>query len=90
VGAADLDGIPSAAARLDELALTAMVRAFAECVPQLADPQPRSPASVVAALGAAPRHSWLVRRWMVTLAERRRPRARAGRRAGHGGRTGEP
>jgi SAM-dependent methyltransferase len=70
VGAADLDRIPAAMARLDELALTAMVRVFAECVPQLADPQPRSPASVVAALGAAPRHGWLVRRWLAALTGR--------------------
>ncbi|MBG0832722.1 class I SAM-dependent methyltransferase [Planomonospora sp. ID67723] len=57
-----LDEIPTAVARFDEIALHALGRLMAG-----AFDGPHTAEQVVAGLGTAPRHAWIVRRWVHVL-----------------------
>ncbi|GAA3147381.1 hypothetical protein GCM10010466_42980 [Planomonospora alba] len=61
-GTTTLDGIPAAVAAFDEIALQALSRLMAGTFGG------RHPAEeVLAGLGVAPRHAWIVRRWLHVL-----------------------
>ncbi|MFM9442377.1 class I SAM-dependent methyltransferase [Streptomyces acidiscabies] len=63
----DLAHLPSLMHLLDETALLTMARVL-DRTRLFRAPVPRTAADVVTALGAAPRHAWIVRRWLRTLA----------------------
>ncbi|GAT67394.1 type 12 methyltransferase [Planomonospora sphaerica] len=61
-GAGALDGIPAAVARFDEVALHALGRLMAGAFDGR-----HTAEQVVTGLGTAPRHAWIVRRWLHVL-----------------------
>jgi SAM-dependent methyltransferase len=67
VTGSDLSELPSLMRLLDETALLAMARVL-HSTRLFRDAAPHTAAEAVAALGAAPRHAWIVRRWLRTLA----------------------
>ncbi|MFB4270806.1 methyltransferase [Nonomuraea sp. GTA35] len=60
-----LTHLPHAVRRFDEIALRALTRLVAGVAPP---GTPRTAGQIMAALGAAPRHEWIVRRWLEVLA----------------------
>jgi len=62
VAGVDPGGLPGAMGRLDEVALRAMAVTLRE-----GRALPGTAAEAAAALGAAPRHAWIVRRWLDEL-----------------------
>ncbi|WP_208921393.1 class I SAM-dependent methyltransferase [Streptomyces capitiformicae] len=67
----DLAELPALMRLLDETALLTMARVL-DRTRLFRDAAPHTAAEVVAALGTAPRHAWIVRRWLRTLAEESR------------------
>ncbi|MEV0642089.1 class I SAM-dependent methyltransferase [Streptomyces sp. NPDC050619] len=63
----DLAELPSLMRLLDETALLTMARVL-DRTRLFRDGRPHTAAEVVAALGTVPRHAWIVRRWLRTLA----------------------
>lgn len=62
----DLVRLPSVMRLLDETALLTMARVL-DRTRLFRAPVPRTATEAVTALGAAPRHAWIVRRWLRTL-----------------------
>ncbi|MEV0218333.1 class I SAM-dependent methyltransferase [Streptomyces sp. NPDC050704] len=62
----DLAQLPPLMRLLDETALLTMARVL-DRTRLFRDPAPHPAAEIVAALGTAPRHAWIVRRWLRTL-----------------------
>ncbi|MFI9324530.1 methyltransferase [Kitasatospora aureofaciens] len=60
-------GLPGAMERLGEISLAAVADLLSDVLPGDAA---RSEEEITAALGAAPRHAWLVRRWLLALTAR--------------------
>ncbi|MGR6919602.1 methyltransferase [[Actinomadura] parvosata] len=60
-----LTHLPPAVRRFDEIALRALTRLIAGVAPP---GTPRTAEQIMAALGVAPRHEWIVRRWLEVLA----------------------
>lgn len=63
----DLAALPGLMRLLDETALLTMARVL-DRTRLFRAPEPRTAADVVTALGTAPRHAWIVRRWLRILA----------------------
>jgi SAM-dependent methyltransferase len=63
----DLAELPALMRLMDETALLTMARVL-DRSRLFRDAAPNTAAEVVAALGTAPRHAWIVRRWLRTLA----------------------
>ncbi|MER5213138.1 class I SAM-dependent methyltransferase [Streptomyces sp. NPDC002838] len=63
----DLAELPALMRLLDETALLTMARVL-DRTRLFRDAAPHTAAEIVAALGTAPRHAWIVRRWLRTLA----------------------
>ncbi|GAA2691545.1 hypothetical protein GCM10010412_081870 [Nonomuraea recticatena] len=61
-----LDHLPAAIQRFDEIALAALSGLIADSGALRSDTS-RTAEQVVGALGAAPRHAWIVRRWLSVL-----------------------
>ncbi|WP_084774113.1 class I SAM-dependent methyltransferase [Nonomuraea candida] len=72
-----LTHLPHAVRRFDEIALRALTRLIAGVAPP---GTPRTAEQIMAALGVAPRHEWIVRRWLEVLT------AEGAARRDHGGR----
>lgn len=63
-GITALAGIPDAIRRFDEIALRALTSLISGV---LSSDDPRTAEQIIAALGAVPRHGWIVRRWLEVL-----------------------
>ncbi|RNG36060.1 class I SAM-dependent methyltransferase [Streptomyces botrytidirepellens] len=79
VAGRDLTALPRLTRLLDEVALLAMARTL-DRARLFRQGREHDAAHAVEALGTAPRHAWIVRRWLTTLATEKR--------LGHDARTG--
>lgn len=59
--------LPAAMQRLEAISLRAVLELLASSGALIAGESARSTDQIIAALGAAPRHAWLVRRWLAAL-----------------------
>ena len=75
LGERDLASFPDALARLEAISLRALSALLLERGARAADGTVRPEAEILAALGAAPRHAWLVRRWLLALTRAGWPRS---------------
>ena len=66
VDAGDARRMPAFLDDLDRVALLAMSATLGRCWP---DDDPRTPAEITDALNVAPRHRWIVRRWLAALVD---------------------
>ncbi|MFI6688546.1 bifunctional Gfo/Idh/MocA family oxidoreductase/class I SAM-dependent methyltransferase [Streptomyces sp. NPDC050485] len=60
-------GLPAAMERLGEISLAAVADLLSKALP---GDEARTEEEITAVLGAAPRHAWLVRRWLLALTSR--------------------
>ncbi|MWA16236.1 class I SAM-dependent methyltransferase [Streptomyces sp. BA2] len=68
ISGTDLTELPALMRLLDENALLTIARIL-DRTRLFRGPEPRTAAEVVNALGAVPRHAWIVRRWLRTLVD---------------------